>query len=396
MRMTSRRIPRLSRLRPSDSIRHRRGGRPLVQVRLEVYSGAPNRRLSALSCCRFRGHRDWVFHEAGGGRCRDGSSVESSRSRRFGWLVTAGVGGPGGPGPRCPRERAAQMGEGVLLRIRQAFPGHGQVKPEQLEIDRLRREVTKLKAERDILKKAAAFFARKRHEVRLHREAPRHLAGGMAMRSAGRLAIRLPCLAHPVPSTRALIDEALASEDQGELSSSARTYGARRVWRDVLAEGFSCGLHRIERLMRSEALRARPRRRRRLQRRRSEIGRCRAERARSPVHCRASEPEVDRRLHLHLDGRRLALRCGRDRPVLAPRCRLVDEGGDDRATRDGCAHHGGLAPWQARCPAAPLGSGQPVYERAVPAPDGGHGIDCSMSRSGNVWDNAAMESFFSS
>ena len=43
---------------------------------------------------------------------------------------------------------------------RQAFPGHGQVKPEQLEIDRLRREVAKLKAERDILKKAAAYFAR--------------------------------------------------------------------------------------------------------------------------------------------------------------------------------------------------------------------------------------------
>ncbi len=42
----------------------------------------------------------------------------------------------------------------------QAFPGHGQMKPEQLEIERLRREVTKLKAERDILKKAAAYFAR--------------------------------------------------------------------------------------------------------------------------------------------------------------------------------------------------------------------------------------------
>ena len=25
-----------------------------------------------------------------------------------------------------------------------------------------------------------------------------------------------------------------------------------------------------------------------------------------------------------------------------------------------------------------------------------HGVVCSMSRSGNVWDNAAMESFFSS
>jgi transposase len=41
-----------------------------------------------------------------------------------------------------------------------AFPGHGQMKPEQLEIDRLRKEVSKLKAERDILKKAAAYFAK--------------------------------------------------------------------------------------------------------------------------------------------------------------------------------------------------------------------------------------------
>ena len=41
-----------------------------------------------------------------------------------------------------------------------AFPGQGQMKPEQLEIERLRREVHKLKAERDILKKAAAYFAR--------------------------------------------------------------------------------------------------------------------------------------------------------------------------------------------------------------------------------------------
>ncbi len=42
----------------------------------------------------------------------------------------------------------------------QAFPGNGQMKSEQLEIDRLRKEVAKLKAERDILKKAAAYFAR--------------------------------------------------------------------------------------------------------------------------------------------------------------------------------------------------------------------------------------------
>ncbi len=41
-----------------------------------------------------------------------------------------------------------------------AFPGQGQLKSEQLEIARLRKEVARLKAERDILKKAAAYFAR--------------------------------------------------------------------------------------------------------------------------------------------------------------------------------------------------------------------------------------------
>ena len=64
--------------------------------------------------------------------------------------------------------RDLDVGENVLRRWvkefapgpQQAFPGQGQMKPEQLEIDRLRREVTKLKAERDILKNAAAYFAK--------------------------------------------------------------------------------------------------------------------------------------------------------------------------------------------------------------------------------------------
>jgi putative transposase len=43
--------------------------------------------------------------------------------------------------------------------------------------------------------------------------------------------------------------------------ASDRTYGARRVWRDVLEEAPACGLHRIGRLMRINALRARPKRR---------------------------------------------------------------------------------------------------------------------------------------
>lgn len=42
----------------------------------------------------------------------------------------------------------------------QALPGYGQTKPEPLEIEKLRREVAKLQAERDIPQKTAARFAR--------------------------------------------------------------------------------------------------------------------------------------------------------------------------------------------------------------------------------------------
>ena len=41
-----------------------------------------------------------------------------------------------------------------------AFPGHGQMKPEQEEIAQLKREVAKLKAERDILKNCHGLLSR--------------------------------------------------------------------------------------------------------------------------------------------------------------------------------------------------------------------------------------------
>lgn len=59
------------------------------------------------------------------------------------------------------------------------------------------------------------------------------------------------------PSKRSRSDEVLAAKVRVSFRASDRTYGARRVWHDVLAEGVSCGLHRIERLMRAQALRAR-------------------------------------------------------------------------------------------------------------------------------------------
>lgn len=63
------------------------------------------------------------------------------------------------------------------------------------------------------------------------------------------------------PSRRRRNNEVMGAHVRQSFIGSDRTYGARRVWHDVLALGLQCGLHRIERLMRDQALRARPRRR---------------------------------------------------------------------------------------------------------------------------------------
>jgi transposase len=60
-----------------------------------------------------------------------------------------------GVGENCLRAwRAAAKGQGEA-----AFPGPGNLSAEQEELRRLRAEVQRLRAERDLLKKAAAYFA---------------------------------------------------------------------------------------------------------------------------------------------------------------------------------------------------------------------------------------------
>jgi hypothetical protein len=155
------------------------------------------------------------------------------------------------------------------------------------------------------------------------------------------------------PSKRALRDEQLGREARRSFLDSGQTYGARPVWQDGLAAGLICGLHRTERLMPGQALKVRPRRRR------------------LPIDCGArasgeladnvldrrvrgagAEPQMGGRLHLHLDGGGLALRRGRDRPLLAPRGRLVvvsktrlrdDAGPHDHGPRRRHAGDGALA-----------------------------------------------------
>ena len=82
------------------------------------------------------------------------------------------------------------------------------------------------------------------------------------MRYAGSVAVGLPCLAEPLSQRQTPQRRGARRQGQGRFAASDRTYGARRVWRDLLADGADCGLHRIERLMRLQGLRARPRRRR--------------------------------------------------------------------------------------------------------------------------------------
>jgi transposase len=78
------------------------------------------------------------------------------------------------------------------------FPGDGQLKPDQLEIARLRKEVAKLKAERDILKKPRATLRRTSCEVRLDCKATGDMAGIVDLRGARGRAQRVLCLGPPV------------------------------------------------------------------------------------------------------------------------------------------------------------------------------------------------------
>ena len=120
------------------------------------------------------------------------------------------------------------------------------MKPEQLEIARLKREVIKLKAERDILKKSRGLlregidvkfgFIAKRRDL-----AGRWLCGALGVSRGGFYA----WLSDHAVGAAAAMKRSVPRFGRASLPA-IRTYGARRVWHDLLAEGIPCGLHRIE------------------------------------------------------------------------------------------------------------------------------------------------------
>ncbi len=200
---------------------------------------------------------------------------------------------------------------------------------------------------------------------------------------------------HRVPSKRTRDDETIGAKVRASFTGSDRTYGARRVWRDVLAEGIDCGLHRIERLMKAQALRARPRRR----------GLPKDDGQRSTI----APNTLDREFHAEQPNQRwiadftyvwtaegwLYVAAVID---LFSR-RVVGWSMKPEMTTQLVTDALIMAIWRRGKPDALLhhsDQGSQYTSEQFQKLMADNGVTCSMSRSGNVWDNAAMESFFSS
>lgn len=196
-------------------------------------------------------------------------------------------------------------------------------------------------------------------------------------------------------SRRAQDDAAILLKVRASFAASDRTYGARRIWHDVLADGISCGLHRIERLMRENALRARPRRR----------GLPKDEGERSVV----SPNILDRKFEADRPNQKwiadftyiwtaegwLYVAAVID---LFSR-RVVGWSMQASMTAQLVTDALLMAVWRRGKPNTLLhhsDQGSQYTSEPFQRLMADHGITCSMSRSENVWDNAAMESFFSS
>ena len=198
------------------------------------------------------------------------------------------------------------------------------------------------------------------------------------------------------PAKRTLENESLLGIIRTSFHESDRTYGARRVWRDVLAEGVSCGLHRVERLMHENALKARPRRRKLP----SDTG--------LRVINTIAPNILDRQFHAAQPNRKwiadftyiwtaegwLYVAAVID---LFSR-RVVGWSMSTSMTAQLVTDALLMAIWRRGKPDALLhhsDQGSQYTSEQFRALMADNGVTCSMSRSGNVWDNAAMESFFS-
>jgi putative transposase len=197
-------------------------------------------------------------------------------------------------------------------------------------------------------------------------------------------------------SGRSRSDEVLSEQIRASFVASDRTYGARRVWHDLLAAGVDCGLHRVERLMRQQALRARPRRRGLP----PDIGERKGDAAANVLDRQFTAPAPNQKwvadftyiwtaegwlyvaVVLDLFSRRAvgwSMQATMTAELVTDALMMAI---GRRGRPDALLHHSDRGSQYA----------SESFQRLM----ADHGVSCSMSRAGNVWDNAAMESFFSS
>jgi putative transposase len=159
----------------------------------------------------------------------------------------------------------------------------------------------------------------------------------------------------------------------------------------------SCGLHRVERLMRLQALRARPRRRRLP----PDVGERQASAVAANVLDRAFEAAAPNRkwiadfTYIWTAEGWIYVAAVID---LFSR-RVVGWSMQTEMTAQLVTDALVMAIWRRGKPDALLhhsDRGSQYTSEQFQRLMADHGVVCSMSRSGNVWDNAAMESFFSS
>jgi len=197
-------------------------------------------------------------------------------------------------------------------------------------------------------------------------------------------------------SARARYDEELATSIKRSFSESDRTYGSRRVRRDLRAWGLPCSIHRVQRLMLAAGLQAR----RKGRRQPSDQGQRQADAIAQNVLNRAFVATAPNRrwvadfTYLWTDEGWLYVAAVMD---LYSRL-IVGWSMQSTMTAQLASDAMLMAIWRRR-PSVQLlhhsDRGSQYSSDQFQQLLAEHGVVCSMSRSGNCWDNAAMESFFS-
>jgi len=198
------------------------------------------------------------------------------------------------------------------------------------------------------------------------------------------------------PSKRSLDDARLCGLIRASFLASDRTYGSPRIWRDLYEWGERCSKKRVVRLMRSASLRARPKRRR-------------------PPIDEGSRPEhtiapnvLDRQFDAHGPNRKWAadftyLWTAEGWLYVAIVLdlfsrKVVGWSMNAQMTAQLVIDALVMAIWRRGNPTELLhhsDQGSQYTSEDFQRLLADQGIICSMSRKGDCWDNAAIESFFS-